>query len=265
MWRKHGVGAIPSVSTLSVSWRNIQPLSLGRKTSQLAGSGRGRLDATGVVLLLALAFGKSTAQAHRLDEYLQAVLIGIGPTEIRTQLSLTPGTGVADRIVSLLDIDHDGVVSKDEQQAYESRVLGDISLRLDSNPVPMELSASRFPTIEEMRNGAGIIQFEWLAKIPVVSPGRHVVSFQNRHLTNLSVYLANALAPATTEVAIEAQRRDYLQTEVFIDYSLKAPGKGLTRGRIDAKGSSFTPLILMTFSLVAGAVFALARSRRKSA
>jgi hypothetical protein len=46
--------------------------------------------------------------------------------------------------------------------------------------------------------------------------------FRNRHHPARSVYLANALVPGSDEVAVTAQRRDRDQTELTIDYVLRA-------------------------------------------
>jgi hypothetical protein len=46
--------------------------------------------------------------------------------------------------------------------------------------------------------------------------------FRNRHHRDRGVYLANALVPETYRVAVTAQRRDADQTELTIDYFLRA-------------------------------------------
>ena len=58
----------------------------------------------------------------------------------------------------------------------------------------------------------------WAATLPELSTGPHTVFFRNAHRPEVSVYLANALAPANRRIAITAQRRDADQRELTIAY-----------------------------------------------
>jgi hypothetical protein len=73
-----------------------------------------------------------------------------------------------------------------------------------------------------MRRGEGTIRIQSAAALPAVSMGAHQLLFHNRHDATRSVYLANALLPDTDDVAITAQRRDRDQTELTIEYILRA-------------------------------------------
>jgi hypothetical protein len=50
------------------------------------------------------------AQAHRLDEYLQASLILLEPDTVGVGLNLTPGVAVFPSVVALIDVNRDGSV-----------------------------------------------------------------------------------------------------------------------------------------------------------
>jgi len=52
--------------------------------------------------------------------------------------------------------------------------------------------------------------------------GVHQVAFRNRYRGDVSVYLANALVPASDRVAITAQHHSAEQRELMIDYELRA-------------------------------------------
>jgi hypothetical protein len=67
---------------------------------------------------LLLAPVASPSAAHRLDEYLQAMLVVIEPSSIQLQINLTPGVEVADQVLARIDRDDDRVISKDEAGAY---------------------------------------------------------------------------------------------------------------------------------------------------
>ncbi|HTI69088.1 MAG TPA: hypothetical protein VMF06_03940 [Candidatus Limnocylindria bacterium] len=196
-------------------------------------------------------------QAHRLDEYLQAALVGITRDSLNLQLSLTPGAAVASNVLEVLDADHDGRVVAAEQDAYAARVLSEVSMDVDGRPVTLVLQSSHFPLVGAMKEGFGLIELEARAHLPELPAGDHVLHLQNRHLTNISVYLANALVPDTTEVLIQKQRRDLRQTELFIDYTLVPTAArtplSTTLEIPDQKGSSvarrYLPAILMITGL----------------
>ena len=95
--------------------------------------------------------------AHRLDEYLQATTIALAPHRVQAQIRLTPGVAVFPAVVPTIDLNRDGLISSDEQRAYAERVLGDLSLTLDGEPLKFRLSSAKFPGIDEMKEGRGEI------------------------------------------------------------------------------------------------------------
>jgi hypothetical protein len=58
--------------------------------------------------------------------------------------------------------------------------------------------------------------------LPRLAIGRHQLLFRNHHRPDGGAYLANALVPASDDVSITAQRRDGDQTELTIEYELRA-------------------------------------------
>ena len=166
--------------------------------------------------------GIAEVSAHRRDEYLQAARLAIDPGSVQFELDLTPGIAAAETTIADIDRDRDGSLSQDEQRAYGSRVLSKLTLEVDGRHLPLRLGACRFPDAEAMRRGEGTIRLQSTATFPRLSIGPHQVLFRNSHHPDRSVYLANALAPASEEVAVTAQRRDRDQTELTIDYVLRA-------------------------------------------
>jgi hypothetical protein len=155
--------------------------------------------------------------AHRLDEYLQAARIAVQPSAVSVVLDLTPGVALAPEIIHGLDQDHDGRVSPEEAGAYGRALLSEIDARLDGAPLPLTLRRVEVPTSEEMRWGEGTIRVELIAPAPGTS-GRHLFEMRNTHRSAQSVYLANALAPDTSEVTILRQERDPRQQTFRLHY-----------------------------------------------
>jgi hypothetical protein len=176
-----------------------------------------------VLALMAVLIASVSLSAHRRDEYLQAARLAVEPGRVELQLDLTPGIDVADAIIGDIDRDRDGVLSMVEQHAYIERVLGMLELSLDGRALQIEPDDSRFPELDAVRRGEGMIRLRSAVRLPRVPDGGHQLVFRNRHRPEVSVYLANALIPDGDQIAITAQRRDPNQRELTIDYVVRNP------------------------------------------
>jgi hypothetical protein len=175
------------------------------------------------VLALTMAIvGGAEVSAHRRDEYLQAARLAIDPGRVQIELDLTPGIASAEAILADIDRNRNGSLSAEEQRAYGTLVLSALELEVDGTRLPVQLGASSFPGVEAMRRGEGPIRLHLAAMLPRLSIGFHQLLFRNKHHPDRSVYLANALVPESDRVAVTAQRRDGGQTELTIDYVLRA-------------------------------------------
>jgi hypothetical protein len=163
-----------------------------------------------------LAAAMSSLSAHRQDECLQAALIDVGEQQVRVFLSITPGTEVATRFRAVVDTDADGILSGAETAAYATNAVSQLVLRTDDGERRLELRTFRFPGWDAIRSGTGTIQIEAEAKVPAWTDGAHGLRFENRHLTNLSVYVVAALQPEGGRIAIGRQHRNENQSAVDI-------------------------------------------------
>jgi hypothetical protein len=170
----------------------------------------------GVSLLLALSLAGGAA-AHRLDEYLQATLIGVTRDGIDVEIQLTPGVQMLPVLMAVIDQNRDGRISLEEERAYVSRVAREVDLRVDGVPAPLSLIESQFPTIDAMREGLGTIRM----KLRTARSG-HDLRFENRHLPQLSAYLVNCLATPSDGLVVGRQKRDEAQRSIEFEYSFGA-------------------------------------------
>jgi hypothetical protein len=175
-----------------------------------------------VLALTTAIVAVADVSAHRRDEYLQAARLAIDPGGVQLELDLTPGIAVAEAIIADIDHNRDGMLSADEQHAYGRLVLGSLQLEVDGTPVRVQLNGTSFPDLAAMRRGEGAIRLQTTATFPRLPEGHHQLLFRNGHHPDGSVYLANALVPSSNAVAVAAQRRDTDQTELTIDYVLRA-------------------------------------------
>jgi hypothetical protein len=157
-----------------------------------------------VKLLLALIL-IGGASAHRLDEYLQATLIGPARNGTDVEIQLTPGVAMLPALIAIID-------RQGGEQAYAARVAREVELRIDGVPAPLSLVESNFPTMDSMREGLGSIRI----KLHTSRSG-HRLRFENSHLPELSVYLVNCLAAPT--LVVTGQRRDVAQRSLEFTYS----------------------------------------------
>ena len=165
-----------------------------------------------------LAFSlASGAAAHRLDEYLQATLIGVSRDGTDVEIQLTPGVAMLPLLLAVIDQDRDGRISPTEEQAYASRVARELELRVDGVSAPLSLIESKFPTIEAMREGLGTIRM----KLHTARSG-HSLRFENRHLPQISAYLVNCLASPSDGLLVGPQKRDEQQRSIQFDYAFGA-------------------------------------------
>jgi hypothetical protein len=164
--------------------------------------------------------GGAVVSAHRLDEYLQAARIAIDPDRAHIELDLTPGIALAEAILADIDRNRDGSLSADEQRLYASLVLRALQLDVDGTRLTLQSGVISFPEVAALRRGEGTIRLHSDATFPPLSTGPHKLRFRNGHHPDRSVYLANALVPATDRVAITSQERDGDQKELTIDYVL---------------------------------------------
>lgn len=155
--------------------------------------------------------------AHPLDEFAQAATISVEKGVVQVQLRLTPGVGVYRSILAMIDLNADGAISESEQQAYAQRVLRDVSLTVDGQPLPLRLAAIKYAEPEALKEGRGTIEVDLTADVPANGQNRKLV-FENKHRRDVSTYSVNALTTGAPGIQIAKQERNSEQSELRLDY-----------------------------------------------
>jgi hypothetical protein len=185
------------------------------------------------LIIVALAATGPAAYGHVLDEYLQSTLVGIEPGDIRLKINLTPGVEIAEKVISQIDHNGDGAISKGESAAYAEMLKRDLAVRLDGREMQLKLIASNIPELAELRSGHGIIQMELAVTPCSFSGGSHQLTFENRHFASLGVYLFNAARSQSATIRIVRQNRNVNQSRGEIEFayavssSLSLPAAGI--------------------------------------
>jgi hypothetical protein len=200
-----------------------------------------------------------TANAHRLDEYLQATRLSVDVDRIDLEIDLTAGAAMASKIFDWIDTDRDGQISDAEGEAYAQQVLRSVALKVDGRPVPIRLVDNSFPQWSDMSLGVGTIRLRATAKVPAVGAGRHQVSFLNIHQPESSVYLVNALVPQNPRVQLGEPQRDFAQHGLTLDYSVMSDAP-LARTFALLAGLAMAGWLLLRFGCAVARVLAHSQS-----
>jgi hypothetical protein len=168
-----------------------------------------------------LVIAGSGLSAHRRDEYLQAARLDIAPDRVQIALDLTAGIAVADSVLAEIDRDGNRSISAAESRDYSARVLRAVALDLDGVPLHVELVGSASPTVDAMLKGEGTTRISAAAALPRLADGVHYLRYRNAYRSDIGVYLANALVPASDRVTVASQRRDVDQRDLTVDYRLR--------------------------------------------
>jgi hypothetical protein len=171
------------------------------------------------VLLLA---SPAAVFAHRLDEYLQAMIVSFEADRVQFLINLTPGVAVANQVLERIDSNHDGVISTNEAAHYMRELNRDLDVRLDGRKLALQLTRAFWPQEDELRTGFEFIQVEQSVKLKSIAAGPHRLTIQNRHLPSLSVYLINAAMPKSAQIEITRQNRNENQSIAEIDFFFHA-------------------------------------------
>lgn len=191
--------------------------------------------ATGLITLLVAVGTAVPASAHRLDEYLQALRVDLRANGIVVELDLTPGANLAADVVATLDPNGDGAIDRAEADAYVGSVLHGLELSVDDRRVDLDVISRTVPSIDEVREGAGVISLVTRADVDQ-PPGRHRVRVSNAYRSDVGAYLANALRPDSRAITITSQLRDPRQQTLTIDYLVGVP--------LAARASGWTAIAL---------------------
>jgi hypothetical protein len=170
-----------------------------------------------VITAAILLSSPATAFAHRLDEYVEATILSIDSGRVAGAMRLVPGVAVAPAVIVGIDANGDGTLSEAEQQDYAQRVLKDLALSVDGQPLAPHLLSADFPSVDEMKQGVGEIHVSFGADLPAGGANRRLV-FENHHQNNIAVYLVNSLVPGDKNTRITAQTRSENQSFYQIDF-----------------------------------------------
>jgi hydrogenase/urease accessory protein HupE len=161
------------------------------------------------------------AQAHRLNEYLQATTIAVSPEGVTIQVRLTPGVDIAPTVIAGIDADHDGTLSSAEAQAYADGFVRDLSLAIDGRRAPLRLQSWSLASLPGMASGQGESTVTMTAAFTSGAVA-HELTLENRHQSGVAAYLVNALQPESADVRIAVQRRNYDQSQYAMAFTTGA-------------------------------------------
>ena len=201
------------------------------------------VSVAGVLIVL----NATAAFAHRVDEYLQAVMIDVTKDHVQLELRLAPGIAVASTVLDSIDISRDGVLSPAEQDVYVQRVLSALTLAVDGNPVMLRATSQTFDEVGALKRGTGTMRFRFEGTVRAES-GAHRLTLTNRHRTPISAYLVNALEPTDRDIHVVKQERSDDQSRYELSYD---QGTLISFGQLLRWGLVVAALLILAGNCVA--------------
>ena len=174
---------------------------------------------TAGAIAIVLLSAASPARAHGLDEFAQALRVGVAPDHITLDFGLTPGVAVAASLIANIDADGDGTISPSEAEHYGRSVVADLDATVDEVALGFRLVRVDLPPAGDMRDGLGTIRIEAIGPASLRA-GSHVVVVRNTHRPEASSYLSNALLPKNDSTRIVRQERDATQQTLTISVEI---------------------------------------------
>jgi hypothetical protein len=181
-------------------------------------------------LAIVLHAAVTSADAHRVDEYLQATTILLEKDRIQIDIRLVPGVQVVREVLAILDTDKNDVIADVEVRAYAHRLQRDLSLALDAKPLRLRLISAGTEDIETLKAGVGEIRLRFVADVQPAGGQRRLV-FENRHQGTIASYLVNTLVPVDPDIRITAQNRNPQQSWYQLEYTLVDRPTAASAGR----------------------------------
>jgi hypothetical protein len=198
------------------------------------------------IAALALTWAASV-EAHQLDEYLQASRLDVSRDRIVVELTLTPGTLIAPRLLTSIGGDRLHTISSEDLTRYAQQVLDDLRLSIDGRTCHLTATRVVASLWDELADGTGSIRLEAVTDAALITGGSHRIAYENSHAPVPSVYLVNALKPGR-DVRIAAQRRDRLQHQIELDVEVDT----LRGGAIEAAAGAGLIALLIAIRWRAG-------------
>jgi hypothetical protein len=91
------------------------------------------------------------------------------------------------KVLAVIDTNGDGVISESEHSGYAERVRRDLLLTIDNHHLQLRLVSSRFPKLEEMKEGLGDILLKFEADVPHGGPTKtHLQELSSANLLYLT-------------------------------------------------------------------------------
>src|SRR5262249_15193342 len=113
-----------------------------------------------------------------------------------------------------------------EGDRYGRAVIKQLALAIDNEALKLQFQDATFDPVPELRSGTGNIRLNVRAPLRTIQLGEHVVSFENRHQPELSVYLLNAVLPKTMAIRILKQERNENQSSGKIHFLFEPAARG---------------------------------------
>lgn len=186
-----------------------------------------------VAALFALLVAAISASAHRTSGLLQASLVEVLPTQVRIEVTLTPGIDIAPEIIALLDLNRDGEFSEIESEAWSELFMAKQNVTVDGQSLPLTLQSVRTSPLSEMTSGHAEIVMCFTGALGKLATRSRTIVCVNRYEPIPCAYQCNGLVPKAPGVRINSHRRDARQQELTLEAEFRIPDTCRRRRLLD--------------------------------
>ncbi|MCI0534653.1 MAG: hypothetical protein L0Z50_05440 [Verrucomicrobiales bacterium] len=172
---------------------------------------------------------------------LQSSLVEILPTQVGVEVTLAPGIDLAPKIIALIDLDHNGVFSDLESEAWSELFMARQSVTVDGQSLPLELKSVRASPLAEMTGGHAQIVVHYTAELGSLARGSRTIVCANRYEPIPCAYQCNGLVPKAPGVRIASHRRDERQRELTLAVEFSNPPAAATQTAAPVSSIPHTP------------------------
>ena len=174
--------------------------------------------------VLLMVFPARAASAHPLDISWQTSYLTLAAGRVDVEIKVSVGALVAPAFLADLDRDRDRSFSGAEGNAYASRVLARVALRIDGAAVPLSLGQVELPDYPQTQAGYGVLRVKASGALPAAGP--HELFYRNDFVPAKPRYQVAVAAAKGAPISVGTQHRDEAQQQVATAFTIGAPAAG---------------------------------------
>ncbi len=168
---------------------------------------------------LTLCMLATAASAHRLDECLVATRVDVRSESIAFEIIVIPGVDLMPTFMEWIDENADGSLSQAEAKRFAEAFMKGCLVKVNNKSPKLTLTKVTLPDTQKLGKGLGQLRIHAQARVTHVV-GKNLMNYHCDYQPDQCVYLINALIPEKKHIRIGRQRRNRLQTDYQLNFTV---------------------------------------------